>query len=165
MQRNPNDLYDMSVESSCFIDFSILCSCWLWLAFLSLCLGLSRSSRQRSDVSVHMRRDPVRWRPDITTLLEIQCWVFNTCCCCLGWKSLIFSSSKILPMAAGALPATLGSRTREMARVMLTVTFLHYFSLYRHFFALVLPWEVSCFRNALYGDRHYCHLNPFAAGN
>lgn len=40
-----------------------------------------------------------RWRLDMTTPLENQCWVFSTHCCCLGWNSLIFSSSDIPPTA------------------------------------------------------------------
>lgn len=90
---------------------------------VSLCgSGVSRSSHRRSDVSVHMmRRNLVRWRPVVTTLVT---WTFSTCCCHLSWSSpLFFSSSKILPTPASASSATLGGRTRGMARMTFTAKF------------------------------------------
>lgn len=95
----------------------------------------SKNSYQRL-VSEHMvRHDPVRWRLDITSPLENQCWVFSTCCCCLGWNSLIFSSSDISPTAASHT----GWQKQRDGKDGAYTKILHYFCPYSHLFAVVLP--------------------------
>lgn len=119
-----------------------LCSCWLSPAFLSLCLRHLWKLLQRL-VSEHtIRHDPLRWRLDITTTLENQCGVFSTCCSCLGWNSLIFSSSDISCQSHWV--AETEGKDGAYTKI------LQWSSSYRCLFALVLPPVVSYASEKLY---------------
>lgn len=99
--------------------------------------GMSRSSHRGSDVSVHtMRRNLVRGRLLITAPIVIQCRIASLCCCCLGWKSLLFSSSKILPTN---IHLALVGRATEMTRVMFAVKCC----------IVLLPTEISLLQSCL----------------
>lgn len=81
--------------------------------------GVSRSTLCGSDISMHtMRHNLVRGRLLITAPIVIQCWIASTCCCCLGWKSLLFSSSRILPTNIRLAPV---GRATEITRTKFTV--------------------------------------------
>lgn len=103
---------------SWFIDFCVV----PFLAVISGCAhgsGVSRSSHRGSDISMHtVRHNLVRGRLFITAPIVIQCWIASMCCCCLGWKSLLFSSSKILPTN---ICLSLVGRATEITRTEFTV--------------------------------------------
>lgn len=134
-----------------------LCSCWLWPAFLSLWLRHIQQLPSKVGVPEHtVRHDPVRSQVtfvitrslDTTNPLENQCWVSSTCCCCLGWNSLIFSSSDIPPTAASHT----GWQNQRDGKDGACTKILHCFSACWHLFALILPPVVLHASEMLYTE-------------